>query len=94
MTDPETWTTMGNYAVGCDGGSSCTYATNCDNDMITYDDGSIDSCLVFNPINYDVTNHSIRHSNHNSHNNNGSDNGQFAHYSITNTHCGPNKKCQ
>ncbi|KAJ5501415.1 hypothetical protein N7453_006232 [Penicillium expansum] len=43
MMDPETWTTSGSYAAGCDG-TSCTFATDCNNDMITYDDGGSGSC--------------------------------------------------
>ncbi|KAJ6123901.1 hypothetical protein N7471_011218 [Penicillium samsonianum] len=43
MTDAHTWTTSGNYAVGCDG-TSCRFATNCNNNQITYDDGATGSC--------------------------------------------------
>lgn len=47
MMDPETWTTSGSYAVGCDG-TSCTFATDCNNNMISYDDGDSGSWWVTN----------------------------------------------
>ncbi|CRL18712.1 unnamed protein product [Penicillium camemberti] len=43
MTDAQTWTTSGSYAGGCDG-NSCTFATNCDNNIILYDDGATGAC--------------------------------------------------
>ncbi|KAL2698221.1 hypothetical protein AAEP93_010931 [Penicillium crustosum] len=45
LTDPETWTTSGNYARGCSKGA-CGYATDCIGNSITYDDGKTSSCNV------------------------------------------------
>ena len=42
LTDPETWTTSGNYARGCSKGA-CGYATDCTGNSITYDDGKTSS---------------------------------------------------
>lgn len=39
MTDPLTWYTSGGYAVGCSASDACTYATDCYNNWITYDNG-------------------------------------------------------
>lgn len=42
VMDTQTWATLGSYAGVCDG-TSCLYATNCDNSIITYDDGATGS---------------------------------------------------
>lgn len=39
LTDPATWTTSGNYARGCATSGPCGYATDCQSNSITYDDG-------------------------------------------------------
>ncbi|KAJ5186503.1 hypothetical protein N7449_011267 [Penicillium cf. viridicatum] len=46
LTDPETWTTSGNYARGCSKGA-CDYATDCIGNSITYDDGKTSLCNVY-----------------------------------------------
>ncbi|KAJ5475939.1 hypothetical protein N7475_001668 [Penicillium sp. IBT 31633x] len=46
LTDPATWTTSGNYARGCATSGPCGYATDCQSNSITYDDGKTSFCNV------------------------------------------------
>ncbi|OQD95080.1 hypothetical protein PENSOL_c022G00136 [Penicillium solitum] len=79
MTDTQTWATSGSYAGGCDG-ASCTFATDCDNNIIIYDDSATGFCVLSNPIHHDVTNRSIAHNYYNFNNR------RIASQSITNTY--------
>ncbi|PLB52766.1 hypothetical protein P170DRAFT_111958 [Aspergillus steynii IBT 23096] len=44
LMDPATWTTSGRYARGCSANDTCAYATNCQDNRITYDNGKICAC--------------------------------------------------